>query len=264
MKIGSLFAGIGGFDLAARWMGWETVWYSEIEPYASAVMAKNFPGAINLGDVTRINGITAPPVDMLCGGFPCQDISIAGKGAGISGSRSKLWSHYVRLIGEIRPSYAVIENSPLLRSRGLDYVLGTLDAIGYDAEWHCIPASAIGARHRRDRIWIIAYPNGSGFRELGRRITDAPPYIGAERVCETLADANGRRCEQRYTQERIVSVLEPRSGEWRTESGICRVADGVPGRVGHLRCLGNALVPQVAHEIFKAIEADRFARDLMS
>lgn len=157
MRVGSLFAGIGGFDLAAERVGWEVAWQSEIDPYACKVLAKNFPLVPNLGDITTLDGTTAPPVDLLCGGFPCQDISLAGKGAGITGSRSGLWTHYARLIDETAPRWAVIENVSALRSRGLDVVLGALDALGYDAEWHCLPAASVGAPHRRDRIWVVAH-----------------------------------------------------------------------------------------------------------
>src|SRR5262249_39831862 len=96
-------------------------------------------------------------IDLICGGFPCQDISVAGKGAGIDGERSGLWAEYARIIGEVRPRYAIIENVSALLGRGLQRVLWDLAQIGYDAEWHCIPASAVGAPHRRDRIWIVAY-----------------------------------------------------------------------------------------------------------
>ena len=103
-------------------------------------------------------------IDLICGGFPCQDISVAGKGAGIDGERSGLWSEYARIIGEVRPRYVIVENVAALLGRGLATVLGDLAALGYDAEWHCIPASAVGAPHRRDRVWIVAYANGGGQR----------------------------------------------------------------------------------------------------
>jgi DNA (cytosine-5)-methyltransferase 1 len=164
VRVGSLFAGIGGFDLAAQRVGWTTVWYSEIHPYASAVMAHRFPEAVNLGDVTQITN--PPAVDVLCGGFPCQDISLAGKGGGVAaGARSGLWREFARLIAAVRPSWVVAENVPALRTRGLDIVLRDLDALGYVGEWHCIPAAAVGAPHRRDRIWIVAHAAGQPERE---------------------------------------------------------------------------------------------------
>jgi DNA (cytosine-5)-methyltransferase 1 len=246
VKVGSLFAGIGGFDLAARWVGWETSWYSEIEPYASAVMQKQFPEAVNLGDVTLIDGKQAAPVDILCGGFPCQDISLAGKGAGLSGARSGLWTHYARLIDEIRPRWVVAENVSALRSRGLDQVLGSLDALGYDAEWHCIPAAHVGAPHRRDRIWIIAYPRIAGGLAdgLGAGLEGHAGDGGAA----------GREAASGSAAESSVRGGGYTSGWWASEPNVGRVAHGIPSRVDRLRCLGNSIVPQVAYEIFRAID----------
>jgi DNA (cytosine-5)-methyltransferase 1 len=238
MKVGSLFSGVGGFDLAARWMGWRTAWYSEIDPYACQVMARHFPNAMNLGDIRRIQGTKVEPVDLLCGGFPCQDISLAGKGAGIEGARSGLWSEFARLIGEIHPRWVVAENVSALRGRGLGTVLKDLDALGYDAEWHCIPASAVGAPHQRDRIWIIA----SLSHPFGHRL---------EGFVET-GSASG-------------AAHGPRDGRdprwWATEPDVGRVVDGIPSRldravrVARLKALGNALVPRVVYGIFRGIEA---------
>jgi DNA (cytosine-5)-methyltransferase 1 len=322
MRVGSLFAGIGGFDLAARWMGWQTAWVSEIDPYASAVLKKHWPDAPNLGDITTITN--PPPVDVLVGGFPCQDISLAGKGEGIGGARSGLWKHYARLIEEIRPRYVVAENVSALRSRGLEVVLGDLAEIGYDAEWHCIPASAVGAPHRRDRIWIVAYPQQSrcqgrnaegqgagaivssgasvahaaGKPESEQRHEaealsnrgDARLVVGGSGAglslpysASSLADSNGERLHgvaQHHSQASTngqegpsrVDVDGPRDGVsgardgvsgapeagdpgawWAVEPNVGRVAHGVPRRVDRLKCLGNAIVPQVAYTIFQAI-----------
>jgi DNA (cytosine-5)-methyltransferase 1 len=157
-----LFSGIGGFSLGLeRTGGFETVAFCEIEPFPRKVLAKNWPEVPIYDDVRTLtaerlaaDGIA---VDVICGGFPCQDISTAGKGAGLAGERSGLWSEIARLVGELRPSYVIVENVSALLGRGLGTVLGDLAALGYDAEWHCIPASHVGAPHRRDRIWIIAY-----------------------------------------------------------------------------------------------------------
>jgi DNA (cytosine-5)-methyltransferase 1 len=311
MRIGSLFAGIGGFDLAARWMGWTTAWYSEIEPYACRVMAQHFPEAINHGDIRSIDGRAVEPVDVLCGGFPCQDISLAGKGAGIDGKRSGLWSEYARLIEEIRPRWVVAENVSALRSRGLDRVLKDLDEIGYDAEWHCIPASAVGAPHQRDRIWIVAYPNISGGERWAgiygeARLAD-PTGAGLEghrRPAKTVsthgpgpdtaagggaggvADARGgrrNRSAERYVfppagqspqqrnhpDRRGDPVGRPdaggdgdgqQGGWWSAEPNVGRVAHGVPKRVDRIRCLGNAVVPFIPYQIFRAIANAESAR----
>jgi DNA (cytosine-5)-methyltransferase 1 len=292
MRIGSLFAGIGGFDLAARWMGWTTAWYSEIEPYACRVMAQHFPEAINHGDIRSIDGRAVEPVDVLCGGFPCQDISLAGKGAGIDGKRSGLWSEYARLIEEIRPRWVVAENVSALRSRGLDRVLKDLDEIGYDAEWHCIPASAVGAPHQRDRIWIVAYPNSSGGerwagsrsvlegrwpaasqfadvqREGGPRSDNAGPRgsmvdnTQRPRLEGLAGDAGAarREAEAGSTATASLSCGTDPAGWWASEPGVGRVAHGVPKRVDRIRCLGNAVVPFIPYQIFRAIANAESAR----
>jgi len=157
-----LFAGIGGFALGGEWAGmqFDGHCFSEVDDYAIKVYQKRFPGAIALGDITKIDGHALPAGDwIIAGGFPCQDISVAGKGAGLAGARSGLWYEYARLIGELRPRYAIMENVGALTHRGLDRVLGSLAEIGYDAEWQDIRASDVGAPHRRERIWIVAYPN---------------------------------------------------------------------------------------------------------
>ena len=157
-----LFAGLGGFALGAHWAGlrFDAHYFSEVDPYAISVYSHRFPDAIPLGDIRGIRGSDLPRGDwIIAGGFPCQDISVAGKGAGLAGSRSGLWYEYARLIGELRPRFAIMENVGALAFRGLDQVLGSLAALGYDAEWQDIRASDVGAPHRRERIWIVAYPN---------------------------------------------------------------------------------------------------------
>ena len=164
MRMLDLFSGIGGFALAAQWV-WkddlEIVGFCEIEEYAQKVLKKNFPNVSIYKDITKLNGKEIKNIDLLTGGFPCQDISIAGKGAGIEGERSGLWSEMYRIISEIRPKYALIENVPMLIHRGFERVLCDLAKIGYDAEWQVIGADDVGARHRRKRIWIVAYPRRS-------------------------------------------------------------------------------------------------------
>lgn len=165
-----LFSGIGGFSLGLERAGMQTVAFCEIEPYCRAVLAKHWPGVPVFHDVRTVGaqslaGVGA--VDVICGGFPCQDISLAGRGAGIDGERSGLWSEYARIIGEVRPRYIIVENVAALLNRGMERVLGDLAALGFDAEWHCIPASAVGAPHRRDRVWIVAYAENIRRAERG-------------------------------------------------------------------------------------------------
>jgi DNA (cytosine-5)-methyltransferase 1 len=179
-----LFAGIGGFALGAYWAGWrfDRHYFSEIDPWCCKLYQQRFPDAVPLGDITKIDGKEivrnsrgvgrggesrwgngqefedgCSPF-ILSGGFPCQDLSVAGKGAGITGERSGLWFEYARLIGEIRPRYAILENVGAITRRGLDRVLWSLAEVGYSAEWSDIRASDVGAPHRRERIWIVAYP----------------------------------------------------------------------------------------------------------
>jgi DNA (cytosine-5)-methyltransferase 1 len=208
-----------------------TVAFCEIDPYCQAVLRKHWPDVPCFSDVRDLHAHDVGPVDLICGGFPCQDISVAGRGAGLDGARSGLWSEYRRLIEECRPSWVVIENVSALRSRGLDRVLGEIAALGFDAEWHCIPASAVGAPHERDRIWIVAYPYGryrdwrSGVLEVG--------WIALK--SQTAKDG------------------EPEGVQWRAEPDVGRVAYGVPARLERLTALGNALVPQIPEIIGKAI-----------
>lgn len=158
--VGALFSGIGGMELGLESTGFfETKWFSEIQPYSIQIMEQRFPGAYNIGDIKNVKWNEIEKVDVLTGGFPCQDISNAGKRKGIEGKRSGLWKEYVKSISCIRPKYVIVENVSALRRRGLDRVLGDLVSLGYDCEWNCIPAANIGANHLRDRIFIIAYPH---------------------------------------------------------------------------------------------------------
>jgi DNA (cytosine-5)-methyltransferase 1 len=282
--VGSLFAGIGGFDLAARWMGWRTAWVSEIDPFACQVLAHHFPDAPNHGDITQIDFTTVEPVDVLVGGFPCQDISNAGKQAGIEGARSGLWFHYARAIRELRPRYVVVENVAALTNRGLDRVLGSLAEIGYDAEWGCFGAADVGAPHKRDRLWLLAYPHREqqqyvfGGRGVERSEAAAPE--GAVDA-DVASDGRGGLREPPLVDASGVLVrrwLDPRqdaadahapseaggygnhTGWWATEPDVGRLAHGVPARLAQLRGLGNAIVPQCATVVYEAIAQQERAR----
>jgi DNA-cytosine methyltransferase len=199
LKVLDIFSGIGGFSLGLERAGMETIAFCEIEPFCQNVLEKHWPHTRIFTDIKLLNkelllrsGITS--INVIAGGFPCQDISCAGKQRGIEGERSGLWKEYKRLINELRPEYAIIENVANLRSRGLVTVLQDLWEIGYDAEWHCIPASAIGAPHRRDRIWIIAHPNCKGDNRLpsGKEKTYAMPGDCCD--SENLSNPNSSRC----------------------------------------------------------------------
>ena len=221
MKILDLFSGIGGFSLGLEKAGMQTAMFCEIEPFCRRVLAKHWPG-VPIHDDVRTMGAEllarhGVAVDLVCGGFPCQDLSVAGKGAGLTGSRSGLWFEYLRVIEETRPRWVVIENVPALRSRGLDIVLGGLAALGYDAEWHCIPAAAVGAPHRRDRVWIVAnarrggvWPDRFDRKERGATLGDQGERGERQRLWQPLGGssedvahpAGGRRHPRQHVDER--------------------------------------------------------------
>lgn len=249
LRLLDLFSGIGGFSLGLERSGaFETVAFCEIEPYARRVLAKHWPEVPCYDDVRTLtaerlaaDGIA---VDAICGGFPCQDISVAGKQAGFgAGTRSGLWSECARLVGELRPSFAIFENVSALLSgpsgrpgAWFRRVLSDLASIGYDAEWENIPASALGAPHRRERAWIVAYPAKIG--HAGRFFMP--------------------RCSQGFGQwETGASLLPPYSHGMVTAASdySLRAGDGFPEFMGELNGYGNAVVPQIPELIGHAIAA---------
>ena len=252
MRVGSLFAGIGGFDLGLERAGFEIAWQVEIDPYCQRVLAKHWPTVQRYGDIQAVDWSAVEPVDLLCGGFPCQDISLAGKGAGLSGERSGLWFEYAKAIDALKPRYVLIENVAALRSRGLDQVLGSLAALGYDAEWHCIPACAVGAPHRRDRVWIVAYT---------QKQHEPHPYAGTNGHMEE-ADTGSQILEfgRRALPSGFPGWDEP--SPYLSLASMDRVVDGVSPTLdeikdhikGQLHGLGNAIVPQIAEMIGRWIQ----------
>ncbi len=177
LTFGSLFAGIGGFDLGFERAGFECRWQVEIDDYATKILEKHWPKVHRERDIRGCSARNLERVDIIAGGFPCQDISYAGLGAGLDGERSGLFFEAIRLVSELQPRAVVLENVAALLTRGLDRVLGTLAEIGYDAEWHCIPAAYVGAPHIRDRVFVLAY--ASGERQFnGRKKRD---IFGSER-----------------------------------------------------------------------------------
>lgn len=233
MRVLDLFSGVGGFSLGLERAGMRTVAFCERDAWCRRVLAQHWPEVPIYDDVRAIGAVRLAAdgiaADVVCGGFPCQDISFAGKGRGLDGARSGLWWEYARIVDEVRPRWVLVENVGALRARGLDVVLGCLAALGYDAEWHCIPAAAVGAPHRRDRVWIVANADGAG---LAQRQPEDPGR--ARPVC---------------------GAGPQRSGWWDVEPAVGRVADGVPGRVDRLRALGNAVVPQVVEFLGRAVLA---------
>jgi len=276
IAFGSLFAGIGGIDLGFERCGMECKWQVEINDYAQKVLAKHWPAVHRERDIRECSARNLDWVDVIAGGFPCQDISYAGLGAGLDGERSGLFFEAIRLVSELQPRAVVLENVAALLTRGLDRVLGTLAEIGYDAEWHCIPAAYVGAPHIRDRVFVIAIHSnpensyarqphkrnakrsGANSPQKRQRLRNQPSGLGS-----IVAGSNKHiPCQERLqrsgellriggdTQEDFRRGL---ASNWAIEPDIRRVAHGIPARVDRLRGLGNAVVPQVAELVGKMV-----------
>jgi DNA (cytosine-5)-methyltransferase 1 len=279
-----LFSGIGGFSLGLeRTGGFKTVAFCEIDPFCRRVLAKHWPKVPIYEDVRELTGARLAAdgiaVDVICGGFPCQDISRAGaphgRRQGVSGSRSGLWFEFARITGEIRPRFVIVENGSDLLSLGIADVLGSLSSIGFDAEWHCIPASAIGAPQRRDRMWIVAYSNGERLaRQHGQRqskghtgrscASGARPILSRVEAEDWLPEPRMGRVAARLSPKLDGGGLNERDealGVWEREPDEPRVAHGVKNRAARLRALGNAVVPQIPELIGNAILAANGARE---
>lgn len=318
MNVGSLFSGIGGIELGFKRAGIKTRWFIEKDEYCQKVLRKNFPKVPIYEDIEKTDFAELEKVEILTGGFPCQDISYAGKGEGIKGKRSGLWKYYYQAIGILRPKYIFIENVPALLNRGFNVVLADLATCGYDAEWDCIPAVAIGAPHRRDRLFIFAYTNsyrrerqnipkgqkredllestrgskiisnpkstgemsekqqgqgnvvikngrnvsnsvGNGCGEMSKRqsnsgcskrtkkiIQEKVSYSNGEGLESGIFGSGAQRALKRYNS------IEGRK-QWEVEPRLGRVAHGIPNRVDRIKCLGNAVVPQIAEFIARRI-----------
>jgi len=255
MKVLDLFSGIGGFSLGFERVGWQTVAFCEIDKHCQAILKKHWPDVVIFDDITKLDKSSLPSdIDVICGGFPCQDISVAGHQEGITGSRSNLWKEYKRLINEIRPKYAIIENVANLRNKGLVTVLQDLGEIGYNAQWHCIPASAVGAPHRRDRIWIIAYSGSYGCECRGNNRNRGSLQNNQERqseevqqerdkrksrsckICKASADPDCQRCKREWEFREVSELFADKIGQailrdsvsrdtWKKEL-VPRVVDG--------------------------------------
>jgi DNA (cytosine-5)-methyltransferase 1 len=250
-----LFAGAGGGILGSQLLGHTPVCAVEFDAYARSVLLARqadgvFPPFPIWDDVRTFDGKPwRGAVDIVSGGFPCQDISVAGRGDGLEGERSGLWREMARIIGEVRPRFAFIENSPALVNRGLDRVLSDLAALGFDARWTVLGAADIGAHHQRDRIWILAYSRSNGRREreiqhVSRR--EAAPYASTNGEKESLADTDSAQRQRNECAERSFakSAKFVEHGRWEIEPSFCRVVDGMAHRTHRLKAIGNGQVPQ--------------------
>ncbi len=257
LTIGSLFSGIGGLELGLERAGLgPVVWQAENDEYCRGELEKHWPTAGRFHDVRFIDK-TAPRVDLICGGFPCTDISVAGKRLGIEGPQSGLWSEFARIIGVLRPRIVVVENVSALIVRGVERVLGDLATLGYDAIWDCIPAAAVGAPHRRDRFFLVArrVPDGKrdGVPDSAERGPSAaqPPDsrdAGALNVGEEVADADGKRWapegyngqggqgSERGKPGCCVEALANANGERLEER---RLSVATPAQLPRIECAGS-------------------------
>ena len=299
----ALFAGGGGGILGGLLLGWRTVCAVEIDPYArSVLLARQRDGMLQpfpiWDDVSTFDGKPwRGHVDVISGGFPCQDISCAGKGAGIDGERSGLWSEFARIIREVQPRYAFIENSPMLTVRGLDRVLADLAAMGFNAEWGIVSAADVGAPHLRERIWIVANARGRRCNQSVIREVQQPRRTETIRTSEDAADTKSERrgearelrhaesaqwttCSgetlhdadsiDRHEMRRAAQRQSGHAGEpdcglgahaadqhWPVEPALGRVAHGVAKRVDRLKAIGNGQVPRVAATAWRIL-SERF------
>lgn len=289
MTFGSLFAGIGGFDLGLERAGMECRWQVEIDDYASRVLAAHWPDVPRWGDVC-----TFPPddaacwsVDAICAGPPCQPVSVAGKRKGATDERW-LWGECLRIVAAFQPRVFVAENPTGLlsddRGRTFASILSALESVGYVCQWHVVSAADLGAPHRRERVWLVARKDSRmGEMPMLRDVLVPDTRIARSRLSlsanrrmagrpvlfpHCMANTCGERLEGTSNQHGSKGLPRFRGRErcdktqnvpaatqewWQTESGVCRVAHGIPNRVDRLRCLGNAVVPQVAELIGRAI-----------
>ena len=245
LKTLDLFAGIGGFSLGLEKTGlYETVAFCEWDKKCKAVLSKHWPTTPQFSDIKNLicfdsetltdvqeRVVVNSKIDVITGGFPCQDISYAGKGAGLDGERSGHWFKYLRLISEIKPKGVIIENVSALRTRGLGTVLQGLNSVGYDAEWHCIPASACGASHQRDRIWILAYRRSEG----GARLV---PF-------QHLSQIGPRGWGGKEDLQQVYEHPFGRPNRW-PEPLLRRMDVPLPGRMDRLKQVGNSIYWPIA------------------
>ena len=256
LTVGSLFSGIGGLDLGLERAGMHVKWQSEIDLYACKVLAKHWPNIPNHGDIKQIDWRTVEPVDVICGGYPCQPFSTAGKRRGTDDPRH-LWPWVRDAISALRPRYAILENVRGHLSMGGTTVIGELAEIGYDAEWRVVSAAGLGAPHRRDRIIIVAYPDGGRMERLRAELEATGISGNGEKMANPASERLQRAVGSVY--ERSRNGLAVGRGEWwETEPDVGRVAYGVPNRVDRLRGLGNAVVPQVAEYIGRLVMAAEY------
>jgi len=254
----ALFAGAGGGILGGKLLGWRTVCAVEKEPYpASVLCARQNDGLLSpfpiWDDVQTFDGKPwRGIVDVVSGGFPCQDISAAGTGAGIKGNRSGLWKEMARIICEVRPKFVFVENSPMLTTRGLGQVLGDLASMGFNARWGVLGAYDVGAPHKRNRIWIVANANGKGLERHTKIRQQEIPRLGSSGA---LGNADSLRKLQQKRSKQYEWGRLGNASWWEIEPNVGRVANGVAARVDRLKAIGNGQVPLCAATAWRILNA---------
>ena len=288
IRIGSAFSGIGGFELGLERAipNSKTVWQIEQNPFCQKILRKHWPDAKIYDDVREVGAHNLEPVDIFCAGFPCQDISVAGKGEGLDGKKSGLWWECFRIISELRPRIIVLENVSAITFRGGREVVGSLTSIGYDTEWQVISARMFGAPHIRKRWFLVGHASNTN---NGPKTTEVQAGRSEHVVCDTggrshasntnskskpdcshhaqtlegdTANTISKRTQVQIEGEQSSISLSGSKGTkngnnyWREnvpQSPVCRVDDGIPNRMDRLRALGNAIVPQCSEYIGKCI-----------
>jgi len=260
ITFGSLFSGIGGFDLGLERAGMTCKWQSEIDPFCNKVLAKHWPTVKRYGNIKEIGKHNLESVDLICGGFPCQPFSVAGKQRGSEDNRY-LWPEMLRVITELNPHWIIGENVPGIIPLELDKVLSDLEGEGYETQTLIIPACAVDALHRRDRVWILGYSAEQGRQPKRGRgkeqkwktnqfTSSSQDATNAKRIYD---DSTGYGAGKDGWQQSKETKIFRNGYKWFPEPSVGRVADGVPRRVDRLRSLGNAVVPQVVEVIGRFI-----------
>tara|TARA_R100001460_G_scaffold106347_5_gene153796 strand:- start:555 stop:1358 length:804 start_codon:yes stop_codon:yes gene_type:complete len=260
IRIGSAFSGIGGFEVGLEKSipDSKTVWQIEQNSFCQKVLRKHWPDSKIYDDVREVGAHNLEPVDIFCAGFPCQDISLAGKGEGLDGKKSGLWWECFRIISELRPRIIVLENVAAITFRGGREVVGSLAQIGYDTEWQVISARMFGAPHLRRRWFCVGYTSDTNSQSKSSSTYDAQTLEGIVTNSNSTFSKRNRSAigvQQRHFESNM-SLSEKGKGYWKKTSPVsplCGVDDGIPDRLDRLRALGNAIVPQCSEYIGKCI-----------
>ena len=262
IQVGSLFSGIGGFDLGLERsfkkhsIDCKIAWQVEIDEYCKKILRKHWPGTKIYSDVRDITKNNVSLVDILIGGFPCQDLSVAGKQGGIHEKKSGLWWEMFRIICELRPRIIVLENVPNIIRVGGRSVVGSLTSIGYDSEWTIISARQFGAPHLRKRWFLVAYTNSTPTTNTVQTRGEKLAMLELDKFTNTISERTQIQITREYSSEQMLRSNGKKGHFWRKgtfESPLCHLDDGIPDRVARIKALGNAIVPQCSEWVFDQV-----------